>query len=59
MLKALLCKLNISHKWHVEDAEDGSSYKRCLGCGMDDDERQRGGSEFSGWVRTVGGGGID
>ncbi len=24
MLKVLLCKLNISHKWHVEHAEDGS-----------------------------------
>jgi hypothetical protein len=41
-MKALLCKLNISHKWHVEHAEDGSLYKRCLRCGKDDDERQRG-----------------
>ena len=58
MFGVLWCKLNISHKWHVEHAEDGSLYKRCLRCGKDDDERQRGGGEFSGWVGPVGGGGI-
>jgi hypothetical protein len=56
MLKALLCKLNIHHQWHVEHAEDGSLYKRCRRCGKDDDERQRGGGEFSGWAGPVGGG---
>lgn len=39
MLKALLCKLDISHTWHVEHAEGGSLYKLCLAVEKDDDER--------------------
>lgn len=59
MLKALLCKLNIQHDWHVEHAEDGSLYSRCRRCGKDDDERGKGiGGEFSGWAGPVGGGGF-
>lgn len=26
MLKALLCKLNFQHDWHVEHTEDGTLY---------------------------------
>lgn len=55
MLQALMCKLNIRHEWHTEHAEDGSLYKRCLRCGKDDDQRGRGGGDFSGWVGPAGG----
>jgi len=60
MLKALLCKLNIQHDWHVEHAEDGSLQSRCRRCGEDDDDRRGGrrGGEFSGWLEPVGGGGF-
>ncbi len=47
MLWTLMCKLNIRHEWHVEHAED---YKRCRRCGKDDDERTRGGGNFSHWA---------
>ena len=50
MFGALLCKVNISHKWHVEHSEDGRVYKRCLRCGKDDDERAVGGGNFSHWA---------
>lgn len=55
MLQALMCKLNIRHEWHTEHAEDGSLYKRCLRCGKDDDQRGRGGGDYSGWVGPAGG----
>jgi hypothetical protein len=55
MLQALMCKLNIRHEWHIEHAEDGSLYKRCLRCGKDDDQRGRGGGDFSGWIGPAGG----
>ncbi|MFJ5859901.1 hypothetical protein ACIQCM_00600 [Pseudarthrobacter sp. NPDC092439] len=54
MIQALLCKLNIRHEWHLEHADDGVVYKRCRRCGKDDDERNRGGGNFSAW--GVGGG---
>jgi hypothetical protein len=65
MRKALLCKLNIKHDWHVEHAEDGSPYSRCRRCGKDDVDRGGGrrGGEFSrwlglsGWLGPTGGGG--
>lgn len=57
MFGALLCKLNISHKWHVEHAEDGGLYKRCLRCGKDDDSGGGGHGNFSGFIGPVGGGG--
>ncbi len=58
MLKALLCKLNIQHQWHVEHTEDGSLYKRCLRCGKDDDSGGGGGGgNFSAFIGPVGGGG--
>ena len=65
MRKALLCKLNIQHDWHVEHAEDGSLYSRCRRCGKGDDDRGGGRrrGEFSrwlglsGWLGPTGGGG--
>ena len=54
MLKALLCKLNIQHDWHVEHTEDGSLYKRCKRCGKDDD-RGGGGTGAPGtWAGPAG-----
>lgn len=50
MFKAVLCKLNIRHEWHVNHAEDGSVYRRCQRCGKDDDERAVGGGNFSHWA---------
>lgn len=50
MLKALLCKLNVRHDWHVEHADDGSIYRRCRRCGKDDDDRAVGGGNFSHWA---------
>lgn len=50
MIRALLCKLNIRHDWHVEHAEDGSVYKRCRRCGKDDDEHTSGGGNFGAWA---------
>lgn len=44
MFKALMCKLNISHKWHLEHTEDGNLYRRCLRCGKDDNRGGRGGT---------------
>jgi hypothetical protein len=55
MFKALLCKLNIRHEWHVEHAEDGSLYKRCLRCGKDDDRGGGGAGNFGAWAGTAGG----
>ncbi|WP_172804282.1 hypothetical protein [Arthrobacter sp. QXT-31] len=55
MLKALMCKLNIRHEWHVEHTEDGSLYKRCLRCGKDDDSGGGGKGDFSAWVGPTGG----
>ncbi len=64
MRKALLCKLNIQHDWHVEH-EDGSPYSRCRRCGKDDDGRTGGRRGefsrwlgFSGWLGPNGGGGF-
>lgn len=65
MRKALLCKLNIHHEWHVEHADDGGPCSRCRRCGKDDDDRAGGrrGGEFSkwlglsGWLGPTGGGG--
>ncbi|WP_247048733.1 DUF1660 family phage protein [Arthrobacter rhizosphaerae] len=37
MLKFLLCKTNLGHKWHVESNEDGDRYRRCTRCGKYDD----------------------
>jgi hypothetical protein len=55
MIKALLCKLNIRHDWHVEHTEDGSLYKRCLTCGKDDDRGGGGTGTFSAWAGPAGG----
>jgi hypothetical protein len=33
MFKALLCKLNLGHDWHIETTEDGGRYRRCTRCG--------------------------
>ena len=35
MLKDMLCKLNLHHRWHVEHNDDGGLYKRCLHSGKD------------------------
>lgn len=40
MLKALLCKLNLRHDWHIQSTEDGGRYRRCTRCG----KYQEGGS---------------
>jgi hypothetical protein len=42
MIKALLCKLNIRHDWHIEHTDDGALYRRCKRCGKDDDRRRGG-----------------
>ncbi|MDP9695977.1 UNVERIFIED_ORG: hypothetical protein J2X79_003555 [Arthrobacter globiformis] len=55
MIKALLCKLNIRHEWHVEHTEDGSLYKRCLRCGKDDDRGGGGTGTFGAWAGPAGG----
>lgn len=46
----LMCKLIIRHDWHIEHADDGGVSKRCRGCGKDNDERTRGGGNFSHWA---------
>jgi hypothetical protein len=42
----LWCRLHLHHRWHVAIAEDGERFRRCLSCGMDDDE--------TGWRRVQG-----
>jgi len=32
------CRLHLRHRWHIERTDDGSRYRRCLDCGMDNDE---------------------
>ena len=54
MLKALLCKLNIQHDWHVEHADDGGLYKRCKRCGKDDDRGGGGTGTFGAWAGSAG-----
>ncbi|TLM73120.1 hypothetical protein FDW81_10600 [Pseudarthrobacter sp. NamB4] len=56
MRKALMCKLNIHHAWHVEHSEDGSLYSRCRRCGKDAAYRGGGrrGGEFSRWLGLSG-----
>jgi hypothetical protein len=54
MLKALLCKLNIQHDWHVEHTEDGSLYKRCKRCGKDDDRGAGGTGAGGAWAGPAG-----
>lgn len=49
MIQALLCKFNLHHHWHVEHAEDGGLYKRCLRCGKDGDG---GDGANNGWALT-------
>jgi hypothetical protein len=57
MFKALLCKLNLRHEWHVQHTEDGSLYRRCLRCGKDDDRGGGGGEtgNFGAWAGPAGG----
>lgn len=43
MLKMLLCKLNLSHDWHIESTEDGERYRRCRRCGKYETERDSSG----------------
>ncbi|GAB3550861.1 hypothetical protein GCM10027404_18890 [Arthrobacter tumbae] len=51
MLKALLCKLNIKHDWHIEPADDGTLYTRCKRCGKDDESGAGGTSTVGGaWI---------
>lgn len=51
MLKALLCKLNLQHNWHMETTEDGGRYRRCTRCG----KYQEGGSGGNGnWASPLG-----
>jgi hypothetical protein len=49
MIQALLCKLNLRHHWHVEHAEDGGLYTRCLRCGKDG---SGGDGAINGWALT-------
>jgi hypothetical protein len=59
MFKALLCKLHISHEWHLEHTEDGRLYRRCLRCGKDDDRGGGGGTGYpSPWAGPGGGAGV-
>ena len=37
----LWCRLRLHHRWHRAVTEDGEPYRRCLACGMDDDETSR------------------
>jgi len=50
VFKALLCKLNIRHDWHVEHADDGALYRRCKRCGKDDDGRDGTRGNFGAWA---------
>ena len=54
MLKALMCKLNIRHEWHVEHTEDGSRYRRCRLCGKDDDRGGGGTGAPGAWAGPAG-----
>lgn len=53
MFKALLCKLNLRHEWHVEHT--GSLCKHHLRCGKDDDRGGGGAGNFGAWEGPVGG----
>ena len=37
----LWCRVHLHHRWHWVQTEDGTRYRRCLACGMDDDETSR------------------
>ncbi len=50
MLKALMCKLNLRHAWHIESNEDGGRYRRCSRCGKYD---TRGGGSGD-WAAPIG-----
>lgn len=34
--KALLCRLNLHHRWYIEHVPGGESLRRCRRCGKDD-----------------------
>lgn len=37
----LWCRLHLHHRWLTMHTEDGTPYRRCRACGMDDDETSR------------------
>jgi hypothetical protein len=37
----LWCRLHLHHRWRSERTEDGAHFRRCLACGLDDDETAR------------------
>jgi hypothetical protein len=37
----LWCRLRLHHRWHRVQAEDGTPFRRCLACGLDDDGTSR------------------
>ena len=47
MLGSLWCRLNLHHVWHVESAEDGQRYRRCVRCGKYEDRRSKGPGDWS------------
>ncbi len=54
MLKALLCRLNLQHDWHIEHTDDGAIYKRCKRCGKDDDRGGGGTGAPGAWAGPAG-----
>lgn len=36
--RPVLCRLHLHHEWHTFTTEDGQRYRRCVRCGLDDDE---------------------
>lgn len=51
MLKALLCKLNLRHDWHIETTDDGGRYRRCERCGK---YQVSGGGRNGNWAAPLG-----
>jgi hypothetical protein len=42
------CRLHLHHRWHTERTPEGTTFRRCRACGMDDDGLVHGGSSAGG-----------
>lgn len=40
----LWCRLHLHHRWHTERTPEGTTYRQCRSCGLDDDGLVHGGS---------------
>ena len=53
MVRKMLCRVNIGHRWHEEHNDDGEAYDRCSRCGKDQSGRIDGAASVV-WVEGAG-----